>query len=89
LPATLHKYSYAGADPVNRVDPSGKDFFRNLWVGVVYAPLATSALRVAWELREEECMAAVMLTQAALEAAGSSMDPNYYEQLLAQCRSIN
>jgi len=25
-PISLHKYIYAGADPINRVDPSGKDF---------------------------------------------------------------
>jgi RHS repeat-associated protein len=25
-PEKLHKYSYAGADPVNRSDPSGKGF---------------------------------------------------------------
>jgi len=25
IPATLHKYLYAAGDPVNRVDPSGRD----------------------------------------------------------------
>lgn len=27
LPPTLHKYLYASADPVNRIDPSGRDEF--------------------------------------------------------------
>ena len=26
IPATLHKYLYAGGDPVNASDPSGRDF---------------------------------------------------------------
>lgn len=26
VPATLHKYLYAGGDPVNRIDPRGRDF---------------------------------------------------------------
>src|SRR5258708_18275852 len=29
-PLSLHKYLYAGANPVNRVDPSGKDFIDSL-----------------------------------------------------------
>jgi hypothetical protein len=25
-PATLHKYLYAGGDPVNKMDPTGRDY---------------------------------------------------------------
>lgn len=28
-PKTLHKYLYAGGDPVNRIDPSGRSEFEN------------------------------------------------------------
>jgi RHS repeat-associated protein len=29
-PQTLHRYLYVGADPVNRIDPSGRNFFRRM-----------------------------------------------------------
>ena len=29
-PKTLHKYLYAGGDPVNRIDPSGRDIVENV-----------------------------------------------------------
>jgi RHS repeat-associated protein len=34
-PQTLHRYLYVGADPVNRIDPSGRDFFRKIWTKVL------------------------------------------------------
>lgn len=27
VPATLHKYLYGAGDPVNRIDPGGRDYF--------------------------------------------------------------
>jgi RHS repeat-associated protein len=38
-PRTLHKYLYAGGDPVNITDPTGNGFFAKLWRAVVVTAL--------------------------------------------------
>src|SRR5262249_39135721 len=43
-PTSLHKYLYAGADPVNRRDPSGKDFFDAIGAIAVQATLTAQAV---------------------------------------------
>ncbi len=39
-PAHLHKYTYAGSDPINNIDPSGHDFIETLSVTSISLTLA-------------------------------------------------
>jgi RHS repeat-associated protein len=43
-PISLHRYLYAGVDPINKVDPSGQ-FFSS--IGVMFSALVSSFLRMA------------------------------------------
>ena len=38
-PKTLHKYLYAGGDPINAVDPTGKGIIEYVWTNVRSAAL--------------------------------------------------
>jgi RHS repeat-associated protein len=71
-PASLHKYLYAGGDPVNRIDPSGRadfvDMFYEFWMDamdILAERLLTKA--VADKLI---CVALTLLSAKALGAAG-------------------
>jgi RHS repeat-associated protein len=56
IPATLHKYLYTGGDPVNRIDPLGRDAegdyaelnLNNLTHDVSYAAQQLRFLREEW-----------------------------------------
>src|SRR5260370_6197391 len=68
-PLSLHKYLYASADPVSRVDPSGRENF----VGKVItaAPILVAlGPEVVRELPEEE-EAAIAITEYCIPRAGS------------------
>ena len=45
-PLTLHRYLYAGADPVNKVDPSGRDFSlgAQITIGAMLGAIANIAI---------------------------------------------
>jgi RHS repeat-associated protein len=45
IPATLHKYLYADGDPVNRIDPSGKDGIIGYALDLGESQAAISGLR--------------------------------------------
>jgi RHS repeat-associated protein len=48
-PATLHRYNYAGQDPINHIDPSGQEFFTAVvgFIGDVAGRLASGATYLA------------------------------------------
>ena len=78
VPATLHKYLYAAGDPVNRLDPGGRDyFFYQRWVQVTIAvttvvALVGSAVYEAWECTNEAL-------EAARRRSGNSSGPEIGE----------
>jgi RHS repeat-associated protein len=51
-PKTLHKYLYAGGDPVNRIDPSGRDDLLE-WVALG----VDSAMKINVLSRYDQCLA--------------------------------
>jgi RHS repeat-associated protein len=67
-PATLHKYLYAGGDPVNRVDPSGRaDTIETIFtVTVVSSPLEIAAEEVGLALTKAFCYIAKTVARATL-----------------------
>jgi RHS repeat-associated protein len=83
-PKTLHKYLYAGGDPVNRVDPSGRDMYEYglmlgrfvVQVGPALAALTSGAVAIADDMSEvvpeildDVTGALVDLADAAADAA--------------------
>jgi len=67
-PATLHKYLYAGGDPVNRVDPGGRaDTIETIFtVTVVSSPLEIAAEEVGLALTKAFCYIAKTVARATL-----------------------
>src|SRR5260370_41025659 len=67
-PLSLHKYLYASADPVSRVDPSGRaNFFGKV---ITAAPILVAlGPEVVRELPEEE-EAAIAITEYCIPRAG-------------------
>jgi RHS repeat-associated protein len=61
-PKTLHKYLYAGGDPVNRTDPSGR-IFENALIDDKILPALTEAVG---KLLEREVVKIFMCIDAAL-----------------------
>ncbi len=61
IPRTLHKYLYAGGDPVNYVDPSGED---GELVG--YIDLAARSFTLAERVAAYGCYASIALTSTSL-----------------------
>jgi RHS repeat-associated protein len=59
IPATLHKYLYAGGDPINRVDRTGRDF---LEIGEIEETVSVGEDE---ELEEVERREACILSETA------------------------
>jgi RHS repeat-associated protein len=85
IPATLHKYLYAGGDPVNRIDPRGRDSLieyiklqATVTAEVVTEWLVTKAV-VADEIFNE-CMASLLGTVA--------LAPDVYDIAKATCWAL-
>ena len=79
IPATLHKYLYAAGDPINRVDPSGKDDYEE------YDFLSSRSEEVLSEPEEDDCAAYEayweLLTQRAPEQSYPYAIVNVYNEL--------
>jgi RHS repeat-associated protein len=70
-PATLHKYVYAQNNPVNRVDPSGKDAILDYAIELGEDEKTVEELRlVGLAVRDELVTACIEVNIAALEAEG-------------------
>jgi len=86
-PQSLHKYLYAGGDPVNRIDPHGRadtaDYTSLLQNESWKTQLEMRA--TAYAVRVELCVDAVMLQWAL---SGGVMTPVYFEMVVAECREI-
>jgi hypothetical protein len=50
-PTTLHKYAYAANNPVNRIDPTGKELAEDIYMYAVRVRTAATGL---WELERTE-----------------------------------
>jgi RHS repeat-associated protein len=55
-PATLHKYLYAGGDPVNRVDRSGRDYIDYVLDVAWGVSTACKVVSYGWVLMELEML---------------------------------
>jgi RHS repeat-associated protein len=81
IPATLHKYVYAGGDPLDREDPSGKDmFFRDRIAALTVPIIPFSQWITRMEQELERCIQAI--TQAF---AAGNLDESRLPVLAAQC----
>jgi RHS repeat-associated protein len=60
-PATLHKYLYANGDPVNGIDPRGREDL------VEYSDLNRMSAATQWVLRKAACSIVTLLVKAGLE----------------------
>ena len=70
-PATLHKYVYTGNNPVNRIDPSGKDAILDYAIELGEEEKTVEELRlVGLAVRDELVTACIEVNMAALEAEG-------------------
>ncbi len=70
-PATLHKYVYAQNNPVNRVDPSGKDAILGYAIDLGEDEKTVEELRlVGLAVRDELVTACIEVNMVALEAEG-------------------
>ena len=67
-PKTLHKYLYAGGDPVDRIDPSGRaDTIETIFtVTVISSPLEIGAEEVGLALTKAFCFIAKTVARATL-----------------------
>jgi hypothetical protein len=78
-PISLHKYLYVGADPINRVDPRGKDFIDSIAAVAVSATIfAASVPQLLSEAFEEGGTAVGVLFNEFGQVA-----ENYAGQVLA------
>jgi len=65
IPATLHKYLYASGDPVNRVDPSGRDdLFENVLIEGGSLPSYPGVRAAGYATADLLCAAAKYLASA-------------------------
>ena len=91
-PKTLHKYLYAASDPVNRLDPSGRDSI------ITYAEelgeseeskavLRATNLAVQDELVEECIVTRIVLYEALEMYQGLDFGP-LYEEIRAYCLAL-
>lgn len=69
-PKTLHKYLYAGGDPVNRSDPSGRDLIEYGEIDEEAEPAETKAARCL----EEKAACIVSCTGSVLEVPSGPTD---------------
>jgi len=60
-PRTLHKYLYAGGDPVNASDPTGREILTE------YSDLNRMSAATQWVLRKAACSIVTLLVKAALD----------------------
>lgn len=67
-PKELHKYLYAGGDPLNRIDPSGRaDTIETIFtISVVSSPLEIGAEDVGLALTEAFCFTAKTIARAQI-----------------------
>jgi len=70
-PASLHKYLYADGDPVNGIDPSGREDQAQ------YADLNRVSAATHWVLRKFACAVVTVLVKEALETVGVSGWPGW------------
>ncbi len=101
-PDSLNRYLYAGDDPINQVDPSGKDCFINLLVnliGGVIAAISTAgyfgALLAAANSGEELAIVAFLFSLTGpsiffsiLIAGGVLVVAYSITQAILQCQGI-
>jgi RHS repeat-associated protein len=71
FPATLHKYGYTANNPVNRIDPSGKDAILNYAIELGEDEKTVEELRlVDLAVRDELVTACIQVVMSGLESAG-------------------
>ena len=63
-PATLHKYLYAGADPVDAADPTGRDLFENVLIEGGSLPAYPGLRAIGYAAASVFCAAAKPLANA-------------------------
>jgi RHS repeat-associated protein len=71
IPATLHKYLYAGGDPINRLDPTGRDMFETgLILDEISAANTAAVASVGYWVVKTLCYAVTALNVAIYIATG-------------------
>ena len=85
-PASLHKYLYAGGDPVNLMDPSGRD---EVETGLTFALLETAALPALTELVGTAATNALIASGVtdAIAAIQAAAEAGSYEEAIAGLRA--
>jgi RHS repeat-associated protein len=88
IPATLHKYLYAAGDPVNRIDPKGKDAIVEYALELGEDEATAAELRVTGLVVREELLNACVELAMPLFEAGGVPPPAAYDLALAMCSGI-
>jgi len=93
-PRTLHKYLYAGGDPINAMDPTGRDLFDTALITGGSAVTATEAgLAITGGAISEAAAAAYealiqeMMIQMEINASVAEVSATYQEALWAALRA--
>jgi RHS repeat-associated protein len=67
-PASLHKYLYAGGDPVNLADPTGRDYIESIFAEpvVISSPLEIAVADTGYAVAKAFCFIAKMIARAQI-----------------------
>ena len=81
-PRTLHKYLYAGGDPINSIDPTGRDLADVVQIGskIAAAPLVIEGLKIA-----SAAVACAILWEATKAKATVEAGDNGQVEMVAPC----
>jgi RHS repeat-associated protein len=80
IPVTLHKYLYAGGDPINRIDPLGRDSIINYALELGDSEEAINALRAS-----ERAVRVALCIEAAIAEAGEYLSAGLLGAIEEDC----